>query len=439
MTKLLQRAIVAGILVLLHILVPVSVSHALEIKEVLTKSGVKALLVEDYTLPIISMSFSFKGGSTQDLRDHEGTVRLMTSLFDEGAGDLDSSRFRSILEENGIELGFSSSMESVSGSLRTLVSEKGRAAEMLRLALVEPKFENEAIERMRNAIRLGIVRAKKNPDSVLRTTTRQIVFAAHPYARSLSGTETSIDAINRDDLISMRQKLIARSNLTVGVVGAINEAELSNLLDVVFSELGADADLKKVPEVQPVLGKTVALEMPVPNASIALVYKGLLRSSPDFFAAHLMNHILGGGTFSSRLNNEIREKRGLVYGVYSSLATHEHAAYLSVGTSTRAENQEETLKIIRAELAKMASGGVTEEELADAKKYVTGAYAINNLDTSGKIARVLVAIQTQDLGIDYIEKRRDLIAAVTREDVGRIARELLAVKPTQVVVGPAKE
>ena len=436
MSRSLFSVWICSVIVLLSL---PGISHALEIKQVNAKSGVNALLVEDYTLPMISVSFAFKGGGTQDPREREGTVRLMASLFDEGAGEFGSSQYRAILEENGIELSFSSSIESVSGSLRTLVSEKEQAFDMLRLALIEPKFEAEAIERMRNAMRLGIVRSKNNPDSVLRTTTRETLFAAHPYARSQSGTELSIDAITRDDIIAMHSKLIARSNLTVGVVGAISEAELARMLDRIFGELPEQAFLAKVPETQPVLGKTVALEMPVPNASISLVYKGLLRSSPDFFAAHLMNHILGGGTFSSRLYTEIREKRGLAYGVYSSLATYDHTAYLSVGTSTRADNQEETLKLLRAELAKMASDGVTEDELEAAKKYVTGAYAINNLDTSGKIARVLVAIQLQKLGIDYIEKRRELIKSVTREDVGRIARELLAVKPTQVVVGPATQ
>lgn len=427
----------AGLFAIVFFVGALGLAQAFEIQKVTSPKGVDALLVEDYTLPIISVSFSFKGGTTQDIEGREGNVRLMTALLDEGSGELDSAEFRSILEENGIELGFSSSVESISGRMRTLVSEKDRAFDMLRLALTEPRFDDEAIERIRNAIRLGIMRSKTNPQSVLRRTTRETLFAAHPYGRSLSGTENSIDTITRDDIADMHKKLLARDNLVVGVVGAIGSTELSRLLDEVFSELPDKANLEPISEVQPVLGKSIALEMPAPNASIALVYKGLLRSSPDFFAAHLMNHILGGGTFSSRLYAEIREKRGLAYGVWSSLATYNHAAYLSVGTSTRADNQEETLKLLRSELAKMASNGVTDSELEAAKKFVTGSYAINNLDTSGKIARVLVAIQVQNLGIDYIDRRRNLIAAVTKEDVARVARELLAVKPTQVVVGPA--
>jgi zinc protease len=219
-------------------------------------------------------------------------------------------------------------------------------------------------------------------------------------------------------------------------VGAISEAELSELLDKTFGALPEKSKLKDIADIKPALGDDIAIEMPVPNASITMVYQGLKRDDPDFFAAHLMNHILGGGSFSSRLYEELREKRGLTYGVSSGIVTSKHSTYLIASNSTRAENRKESVALMRSEFERMAEKGVTQEELNTAKKYVAGSYAINNLDTSGKIAGVLVGLQTQKLGKDYISNRIKQIEAVTIEDVNRMAKKLLSVEPSVVVVGP---
>ena len=414
-------------------------ANAIDIQEVKTKGGLNALLVEDYTLPIIAVSFSFKGGTSQDVEGKEGTVRLLSALLDEGAGEFDSSAYRARLEELGISIGFSAGSDRFSGSMRTIREDSEVAFEMLRLALNEPRFDGDAIERMRDAIRTSIVRAKADPSAIAGVKLRETLFNTHPYASPSQGTEASLGAITRDDIAAMHSNIFAAGNVTIGVVGAISADELSALLEKTFGPLPREANLKEVPKVEPRLGMVENVDMTVPNASISLVYKGLSRDDPDFFAAHLMNHILGGGTFSSRLYREVREKRGLAYGVSSSIVTRANTNYLIAGTSTRAENQEEALSVIKEEFAKMAAEGVTQDELDQAKKYVSGSYAINNLDTSGKIARVLVALQTENLGIDYINTRVKQIEAVTVEDVNRMARKLLTVDPTVVTLGPAKE
>ncbi|MGI9350573.1 MAG: M16 family metallopeptidase [Rhizobiaceae bacterium] len=412
-------------------------AQAVEIREVRSSSGVTALLVEDYTLPLISLSYAFGAGTSQDPDGRTGNVRLMSALIDEGAGDLDSASFQAKLEDFGIEFSFSSARDFLSGGLRFLRSDRQTAFEMLNLALTEPRFDPDAIERMRDAIRTGIERSRTNPGAIASIALNETLFGEHPYSRRAAGNEQSIKLISRDDIVAMHKRLFARDHLTIGVVGAISESELKQVLDVVFSDLPLESETVVVTNVEPKLGETVTIDMPVPNTNISLVYKGLKRDDPDFFAAHLMNHILGGGTFSSRLYSEVREKRGLAYGVYSGIAAYENAAYLTAGTSTRADNQVEAVKVIRGEITKLAEQGVTVSELEAAKKFVIGSYAINNLDTSGKIARVLVAIQTQNLGIDYIDKREALIDSVTLEDVNRVAKKLLSVDPTQIVVGPA--
>ena len=221
------------------------------------------------------------------------------------------------------------------------------------------------------------------------------------------------------------------------MVGAISEEELKEALDKVFGDLPAKAQISLIDEVSPALGQEARIDMPVPNVSISLVYPGVKRESPDFFAAYLMNYVFGGGSFSSRLYNAVREERGLTYGVSSSIATLDHSSFLVIGTKTRSDNQEEAIKVIREEVERIARDGVTKEELETAKKFIAGTYAISNLDTSSKIARVLVAIQTGKLGIDYIDRRKDYINAVTLEEVNRMARTLLAGEPTSVIVGPA--
>ncbi len=427
--------LVAGIMTFINV---TNVS-AIEIQEVTSPGGIKALLVEDYSVPIISMSFSFKGGASQDKKGKEGTLRLTGALLDEGAGELDSKAFQARMEELGVELGFSASRDNFSANIRTLRSERESAFDLLKLALTKPRFDTDAIERMRDAIRMGIERGRTNPNSIASRAMREAVFKNHPYARNTSGNEESIGDISRSDIITMHKGILTRQALTVGVVGAISAEELITALDRIFGELPDTGAIHDVEEVAPSLGEKISINMQVPQAVVSLVYPGLKRSDPDFFAAHLMNHILGGGTFSSRLYQEVREKRGLAYSVASWISTYDHTAYLTASTSTRADNLDQTLSIIQAEIAKVAVEGVSEAELEAARKYVTGAYAINNLDTSTKISRVLVALQTQNLGIDYINTREAQIAAVTLDDVNRVARNLLSTEPTVVIVGPVDE
>ena len=412
-------------------------AQAIDIKEVTTDKGIKALLVEDYTLPIIALSISFEGGSTQDADGKEGTLRLMTALMDEGAGDLDSVAYQARAEELGLEFGFNASRDRFSGSGRLLRSEREEVFKLLKLAINEPRFDEDAIERMRDAIRSNIISAQKNPSAVARKALREAIFGSHAYSRSTSGTEASIDAITREDIVAMNKKILSRGTLTIGVVGAISEAELKLALDDIFGDLPEKVAITEIAEVEPELGEEISIVMPVPNASISIVYPAIKRENPDFFAAHLMNYILGGGSFASRLYKEVREKRGLAYGVSSGLATFDKTAYFSAGTSTRAENRDEAIKVMREEIDRIAAEGVTKEELEKAKRYVSGAYAISNLDTSSKIANVLVGLQTQNLGIDYIEKRQEYIAEVTLEDANRMAKQFFSTKPTVVVVGPA--
>ncbi|WP_246191114.1 M16 family metallopeptidase [Aureimonas leprariae] len=420
------------------LLVGIVGAQAIEIKQVTSPGGIKALLVEDYTNPLVAVNFAFKGsGSTADEAGKEGTANLLSGLLDEGAGDVKSAEFQEKLDELGIGLSFDASTDNFSGSFRTIVESEDQAFDLLRLALNEPRFDEEPVARIRGQLLTGILANENDPDQLAGKAWREAIFPNHPYSRPSEGTKETLAAVGKADLQRFRGRGFARDNLIVGVVGAIDPEALGAELDRVFGKLPAKAELPNVPEIAPATGKSVAVPLDVPQTLIRFALPGVKRDDPDFFAAYLMNHIFGGGTFTSRLFQEVREKRGLAYGASSFLASFDHSAVLGVSTATRADKAQESIAVIKREMARLASDGPTADELKAAKDFVKGSYGIQNLDSSGAIAATLVGIQLDDLGIDYIQKREGLIDAVTLDDVKRVAKKLLSAEPTVVTVGAA--
>ncbi len=407
-----------------------------DIQEVTSEKGITAWLVEDYTIPIVTIRFSFDGGSTQDPKGKEGLSELITGLFDEGAGDFDSDTFQTKLDEAGAEMGFGSGRDSIYGSMRMLAEKKDDALDLLRLAVTQPRFDAAPIDRIRSQMIAGIVANARDPNTAAQAKWQQAIYGDHPYSRPSEGTEASLAAITADDLRAYHRDVFARDTLKVSVVGAIDAETLKRKLDELFGDLPEKSRLTPVSMAVPKLGQEVRVDYALPQTSLQLAYPGVPRDAPDFFAAYVMNHILGGGTFSSRLFDEVREKRGLAYGVGSSLSTSKYASSLVIGTATRSDRAAETLDVIREVVKGMAERGPTEAELAAAKKYIIGSYALNNLDTSSAIASTLLSLQEQNLGIDYIKKRDALVNAVTLDEVSAAARKLLDVEPAILVVGP---
>jgi len=418
------------------LLAQVQNSSAIEIQEITTPSGIKAWLVEDYTVPLISTSFEFRGGSTQDPRGKEGLTSILGAMMDEGAGDLDTATLKAELEERGIELGFNSNQDAFSGGMRILATQKERAFELLKMILVDPGLEAQSLERIRAGYLSSYQRSLAQPNAILGNRLKTLLYGDHAYGRSSRGNEKSLKSITRDDLVKLHKQMLAQDNLYIGVVGAINKEDLTTLLEKTFAGLPQKAQLVIVPNIEPTLGIKEHISFEAPQTIVSVAFPGLTRDHPDFFAAFIMNHILGGGSFSSRLYEEVREKRGLVYGISTSISPLEHSAYLAGGFSTRSDQAKEAMDLMISEIEKMAKEGPTQEELDLAKKFVFGSYAINNLDTSTKIANVLVGLQISKLGIDYINTRGDSIDAVTLDDVKRLAKNLLGTEPTIVTIGP---
>ena len=438
MRSRMSLSLATATLALVFLVLPAVVAARAEVKiqEVKSDKGITAWLVEDYSVPIVAVRFLFDGGSSQDPAGKEGLANLMTGLFDEGAGDLDSDAFQNRLDEAGAEMGFSESNDAVGGAMRMLADEQDEAFELLKLAVEKPRFDQAPIDRIRSQIVAGIVANARDPETEASRKWAEAIYGEHPYARPDQGTEKSLGTIAADDLRAFHKANFARDNLHVAVVGAIDAETLKKRLDQVFGDLPEKSEMRKVERVEPKLGQTLQIEYPLPQTSLQLVYPGVPRDAPDFLAAALMEQILGGGTFSSRLFDEVREKRGLAYSVSSALINQEHASSLIIGTATRSDRAAETLAVVRDVVRKMAEEGPTAEELEAAKKYMLGAYAINNLDSSRAIANTLVDLQTDELGIDYMQRRIDLISAVTLDQVKAVARKLLSVEPAVMILGP---
>jgi len=397
-----------------------------KIERLKTPAGIEVWFVRDDTLPILSINFAFDGGASQDPADRAGLAYVTAAMLDEGAGELNAKAFQERLERRAISLSYNADRDTFRGTVRVLSEHVDEAFELLRLSLNTPRFEQEAIDRIRASILAAYKRSLTNPDEVAGLRWFAQAFPNHPYGRSVKGDEKSISGIERSMLFDYAKKNLARSNLKIAVVGSIESAELARLIDHAFAKLPAKADLAEIPEVKPEsLGRREVVDLNIPQTTITFGGLGLKRKDPDFMPAFVLNHVLGGGSFSSRLYREVREKRGLAYSVYSYLATLDHSGLFMGGTSTRNDRAAEALQIIEEEIIRIAKDGPTVEELAQAKSYLTGSYLLH-FDTSAKVASQLLEIQLQELGIDYFERRNRMVNAVTAEDVRRAAKRFLA-------------
>jgi zinc protease len=412
-----------------------SLAHATKIERVVSPGGIEAWLVQDKTVPLIAVDFAFRGGAIQDPADKAGLANMVAALLDEGAGELDAKTFHEQLEAKAIQLGFSTSRDYFRGSLRTLTEHRAEAFELLRLSLTAPRFDAAEVERIRGQVVARLTRETTSPNEIAGKRWWSTAFPTHPYGRPVNGTLETVPRIDNADLKTYVGRVLARDSLKVAVVGDIDAANVGAFLDSVFGALPAKADLAVVDAARlEGLGRRIVIELDVPQAVVTFGGPGIPRKDPDFMAAYIVNHILGGGSFSSRLYHEVREKRGLAYSVHSSLVWLNHAAMLMGGTGTRAERAGETIEVIEQEFRRLAESGPTDDELQRAQSYLKGSYALG-FDTSAKIAGQLVQIQLDNLGIDYINRRSSMIDAVTIDDVRRVAKRLLESGLLVTVVG----
>ena len=434
----MTRFFTAAALAALALLSLAPAASAMTIEKIVSPSGIEAWLVREPSVPLVALSYAFHGGSTQDEADKAGTANLAADLLDEGAGPLDGKTFHERLENHAIELGFHVARDYFQGSLRTLSEHRDEAFDLLQLALSAPHFDAESVERVRGQMQALLRRDSTNPNTLASNRWWETAFPGHPYGRESRGTLETVPRITADDMRDYVRRAFARDELTISIVGDIDAKTAGALIDRAFGGLPVKSDLKPVAAASPRgMGRRIVINLDVPQAVVTFGGQGLARQDPDFMAGYIVNHILGGGTFSSRLYREVREKRGLAYGVSDSLVWFRRAAVVLGGTATRADRTADALAIVEAETKRMAENGPTADELAAAKSFLKGAYALT-LDTSPKIAGQLTQIQLDKLGIDYIQRRSALIDAVTIDDAKRVARRLFSGGMLVTVAGRPK-
>jgi zinc protease len=400
-------------------------AHAMKIQEITSPGGIKAWLVEAHENPLLALRFSFEGGNAQDPEGKEGLANFLSAMLDEGAGDITASDFQEQMESLAMRMRYEDGKDAFYGNFQTLTENRAESVNLLKLALTRPRFDPDAVERIRGQLLANIVYSDRDPERVAAKEWYNVAFAGHPYGRPAQGTAETVKAITRDDLEAYRKRTFARSNLRVVAVGDITADELGKLLDEVFGDLPEKADLAPVPQAALAKGTEKWVEMNVPQSVAVFGLPAMPRKDPDFMAAFVLNQLIGGGGFASRLMEEVREKRGLAYSVYSYLQPYKHASIMSGGVATRADAIRQSLEVIRKELQHIADEGPTPDEWENAKKYLIGSYPLR-FDTNAKIASQLLGLLEDDFGPDYIENRNKMIEALTLEDAKRVAKRLLA-------------
>lgn len=393
------------------------------IQEVTSAGGIKAWLVEDHGIPFTALEIRFQGGTSLDAPGKRGAVNLMTALIEEGADDLDAQGFAAARDSLAASFGFRADVDGVSVSTKFLTENRDQAMALLQSALIRPRFDPDAVDRVREQVLAGLRSDAKDPGAIAGDLVAARSFGAHPYGSKGDGTVDSVTALTRDDIVAAHQGALARDRVTIAAAGDITAAELGVLLDKLLADLPATgAALPGKAELY-VKGGIKVQDFPGPQSVVMFGHGGMRFDHPDFFAASILNEILGGGRFSARLMTEVREKRGLTYGIGTGLASYDHAEALLGQFQASNDKVAEAIEVIRAEWARIATEGVTEEELQNAKTYMTGSYPLR-FDGNGTIASILVGMQIMGLTTDYPKTRNARVEAVTMEDVKRVARAL---------------
>jgi zinc protease len=425
--------IVATALIAFGVLQPHNAA-AIDIERVTSPGGIEAWLVRDTSVPVISFNFAFRGGASVDPAGKEGRAEMVSGLLDEGAGDMTSQVFQRALEDIAARIRFSSTTDRFRGSMRTLSVNRDEAFRLLALAVGKPRFDARPVERIRSQIVAGLRSALQDPNTIAMRAWYGMVFPNHPYGRPNDGTLESVKKITADDLKAFTSRYFVRKGLMVGVAGDITAAELRTRLDQVFGRLPAEGADNSVEDTKPsAVGKQMVVERDIPQSVVMFGHAGIARNDPDWYPAYIMMQFLGGGGLSSRLTEEVREKRGLAYSVYSYLSPYDHAALIMGGVATANARVAESLKVIRAEWRRMADHGMTTDELASTKTYINGSFPLR-LDSTGRIAGMLLAVQINRLGINYLDTRDALMNKVTTDEIKRVAKRLLKADALTVVV-----
>ncbi len=419
------RDLLGLVLMLVTLLASAAPARALTVEQIASAKGVKAWLVEEHSVPLIAMKFAFVGGAAQDPRGKEGLAGMVADLLTEGAGDLSAATFKQRLSRLGARLSLSGGRDAIYGGLETLSKRFRPSAELLRLALVAPRFDPDAIEQVRAQSLNNLALAANEATALALNRWYAEAFAGNAYGRPINGTPASVASLTRDDARAQFARLFAKDVLKIVIVGDIDRRAAAEALDDIFGGLPETAQLTDVGKVEPrSLAAPVVIDKDFPLATAIFGLAALRSAQPDFPALQVLNHIIGSGGFNSRLMEEVRVKRGLAYSIKTSLIHDSMTSLVLGGFSSKNENMGAVLGILRDVLAGMARDGPTPSEFENAKRYLMGSFLLD-FDTSAKVASSLLRFWLDGEGPDYLLTRNQKIDRVTLGDVKRVAGEVL--------------
>lgn len=411
-------------LIFAFLLSAVSARAQMEIQEVTSQGGISAWLVQEESIPFVAIEIVIDGGASLEDSAKRGVTNLMMALLEEGSGDLGAREFQEAREGIAASFGFNAYDDSISISAVFLTENRDEAMALLRDALIKPRFDTAAIERVRAQV-LSIIRSDaQDPNSIASATFDAAAFGDHPYGTSIDGSAKTVAALTQDDLFEAHGNVLVQSRVYVGAAGDISAQDLGVLIDDLLGDLPMDGPAFPSRVDFGLGGGTTIVPFETPQSVALFGHAGIKRDDDDFFAAFLLNEILGGRGVQSRLMREVREKRGLTYGVSSYLVPKTLSEVYLGSVASSNGTIGEAISVIRDEWALMAKEGVSAVELNQAKTYLTGAYPLR-FDGNAKIAGILASMQWTGLTSEYIINRNDFVNAVTLDDINRVAAELL--------------
>ena len=416
--------------------------HVFDIKEVVSASGITAWLLEDSSTPAISLSFYMQGrGAVSDPLDKRGGMNLLAHLLNQGAGDLDSQAFEKRLNDLSVRMDFSVGRDNFYGSMRSLRRYWRESGELLRLSLTSARLDADDFQRVKKVLASELRQAEKNPTDKVGKLLWRYALADSTYAEPPAGTSTSLSNLSLSD-IKERYQSLSRQGLFIGVAGNISAVELGISLDRIFADLPMTSTTAKlIPDTVLELrnaGKLTWAKQDIPQSQIAFLHSGIGRDDPDFFTAHVLNYIVGGSVFSSRLGLELREKRGLAYSVNSGLYPLKHIPLMLGWMATRNENTSEAIALIKSIWKDAATGNFTKDELHKARQYLLGSFVVHFTNTQA-LANLLAFLQREGYERNYFKYRTDKLNAITIARLNQTAKRLF--KPNELtfaVVGNPK-
>ncbi len=384
-------------------------------------SGIEAWLIEDHTLPIVAWQFSMTGGAGFDPADKSGTAGFLAAMLSEGSGSDDAATFAEKLQDLAADLSFGADDDYLRGSLRCLAENCPAAVALLRQALAAPSFAPEAVKRVRAQMLAAYQESRGDPATIAGELWNAKYFSAHVYGRSAD--QKSLSAITTADMRQAMEKMWRRGQLRIGVAGAISPSELGPMLDQAFGFMPPGQTPSPVADYTPAQTRMVTINqtMDVPQTVAVFGQPGVKRNDPDFYPLTVANHILGGGGFSSRLTTEIREKRGLTYGIGSYLSPRRYAGTIQGSVATRQDRFAQTLQLLQ-QIWRDFPNTITPAEVDQAKEYLLGSFPLR-FSSTPRLAEILMSMQEDNLGADFLERRNDLLRAVDHAAVVAAAKK----------------